>query len=237
MKRALAGLALGMLLSSAAFADTEIDTAAFTITYIDGPTPPDWSISLVASSPGTYSFSLDSLNTALAGEWARDLTGAGATVTANYWSNFHLDIHAGYAVTGASISGIAFGELAPGQLPDFPPGIVSNFASMSGGVFDGTTFRAFGNTFDNFQAEQPLDDGTTGFALQGTTEIGMGGFVMAQAWGVEGGGAFAESSALASLRDVTLHIQVSAVPEPGMWAMLLAGIVLLAGKVQARRFQ
>ena len=44
MKHALAGLMLGVLLCIPVRAATSIDTAAFTITYIDGPSPEDWSI-------------------------------------------------------------------------------------------------------------------------------------------------------------------------------------------------
>ena len=64
--------------------------------------------------------------------------------------------------------------------------------------------------------------------------LGFSGTLFAQAWGVNGDGAFAESQALASIRDVVLHIAVSPVPEPGTYAMLLAGLGVLAARARRR---
>jgi len=147
----LAGLALGTLLSVVpARADTTIATPAFTLDYIDGPMPENWSISLVDQAPGLYSIALDTLNRDLAVAEARDLTGAGSFASAEHWSVLQLDIAPGYRVTGLTISGVAFGELGFGQVPDFPPGQANNAANFFMTVWEGTTPVGYGHTFTDF---------------------------------------------------------------------------------------
>ncbi|QBI02473.1 PEP-CTERM sorting domain-containing protein [Pseudoduganella albidiflava] len=225
MKRAMAGLALGMLLCSPVIAATSIDTPAFTITYIDGPQPEDWSITQVSLFPDTYSFSLDTLNQHLDRAEAQDFTGAGAFAERSSWSALRLDIDAGYRVSRVMLTGIAFGELSPGQLPDFPPGFVHNEASLFLTVPSAPTESSLNG---DFQAENIIELSTIPLNLTGTVELGISGNLLVQAWGVEGGGAFADSLAAASLRDLVLHVEVSAIPEPATYAMLLGGLGLLA---------
>lgn len=234
-KAVLAGLALGMVLFAApSFAETTVATPAFTLTYIDGPAPENWSISLVDQAPGLYSIALDTLNRDLAVAEARDLTGAGSFASAEHWSVLQLDIDPGYRVTALTISGVAFGELGFGQVPDFPPGQAHNAANFFMTVWEGTTPVGYGHTFTDFQAEQSLETGPTGLAREGQVLLGFSGTLFAQAWGVNGDGAFAESLALASIRDVVLHIAVSPVPEAGTYAMLLAGLGILAARARRR---
>lgn len=237
MKQALAGLALGALLCSPllcspAGAATSIDTAAFTITYIDGPVPEDWSITLLDQSPGSYSFSLDTLNRYLAGVEARDLTGAGAHAEAGLWSALQLDIGAAYRVSRITLTGIASGELTAGQLPDFPPGIVHNEANAFLAVQGSMNWNSLNS---DVQAENTVELQSTPLSLAGVANVGVSGTLMAQAWGVEGGGAFAESIARASLRDLVLRVDVSPVPEPHAALMLAAGLGLVAFVARARR--
>lgn len=238
MKQALAGLVLGALLCSPllcspAFADTSIDTPAFTITYIDGPVPEDWSITQVDRFPGIYSFSLDTLNARLAGIEARDLTGAGSFAETSSWSTFRLDIDPGYRVSRISLTGIAFGELAAGQLPDFPPGTVHNLANAFLTVERTMTW---GSLHSDFQAENVIELESPPLALAGMAEVGVSGTLLAQAWGVEGGGAFAESMASASLRNLELHVEVSPIPEPQAALMLLAGLGVVGAFARPRGF-
>lgn len=232
MKKALAGLALGMLLCAPVLADTSIDTAAFTITYTDGPVPEDWSITLLDQSPGAYSFSLDTLNRRLARVEARDLAGAGAFAEASFWSALRLDIDPAWRVSRVTLTGIAAGELAAGQLPDFPPGIVHNEANAFLTVAQTMTWSALNS---DIQAENTIDLPSTPLNLAGAAEIGVSGTLMAQAWGVEGGGAFAESMASASLRDLVLRVEVSPVPEPHIASLLAAGLGLLGMAARRRR--
>lgn len=224
MKHALAGLMLGVLLCIPVRAATSIDTAAFTITYIDGPAPEDWSITQVDLFPGTYSFSLDTLNQHLAGVEAHDMAGAGASTDQAFWSALQLDINAGYRVSRVMLTGVAFGQLSPGQLPDFPPGIVHNEANAHLTVSSTMTWSSLNG---DIGAENTIDVSSPALNLTGLADVGISGTLLAQAWGVEGGGAFAESMASASLRDLVLHVEVSAVPEPATYGMLLAGFVLL----------
>lgn len=231
MRNTLAGLALGLLLSSPLHAATSIDTAAFTITYVGGPTPENWSITQVDLFPGVASFSLDTLNQSLAVE-AHDLTGAGGFASTVSWSALRLDIDAGYRVTRLALTGIAFGELAPGQLPDFPPGIVNNEANVFLTVGTAATWST---SYTGFQAENVLDLPTSPLDLAGTADVSISGMLMAQAWGVEGGGAFAESMASASLRDLVLHVEVAPVPEPHAGLMLAAGLGVIGVLARRRR--
>ncbi|MBB3221777.1 PEP-CTERM sorting domain-containing protein [Pseudoduganella umbonata] len=229
MKRALAGLALGVLLCSPAIAATSIDTAAFTITYVDGPVPEDWSITQVDVFPDTYSFSLDTLNQHLAVE-AHDIAGAGATADQNFWSALRLDIDAGYRVSRIMLTGVAFGQMAPGQLPDFPPGIVHNEANAHLTV-GSTTWSAL---HTDIGAENPIDVSTPVLDLTGMADVGISGMLLAQAWGVEGGGAFAESIASASLYSLVLHVEVSPIPEPHAFLMLAAGLGIVGWAARRR---
>ncbi|QBE62000.1 PEP-CTERM sorting domain-containing protein [Pseudoduganella lutea] len=231
MRNAMAGFALGLLLSSPVPAATTIDTAAFTITYVGGPTPEDWSITQVDLFPGVASFSLDTLNQSLAVE-AHDLTGAGGFAATVSWSALRLDIGAGYRVTRLSVTGIAFGELAPGQLPNFPPGTANNEANLYLTV---GTSDTWGASYAGFQAENTVDVPTGPLDLSGTANVSISGMLAAQAWGVEGGGAFAESMASSSLRDLVLHVEVAPVPEPHAGLMLAAGLGVLGLFARRRR--
>ncbi|TWI69920.1 putative secreted protein with PEP-CTERM sorting signal [Pseudoduganella lurida] len=232
-----AALALGIVLCSAAMrpaaAETSIDTAAFTLSYTDGPNPEDWSITLVDQDPGHYSFSLDTLNRDLALAEARDLTGAGSFDSKYHYSTLFLDLKPAYRVTGITVTGTAFGELGLGYVPDFPPGQAHNGATFYMTVWKPTGPVGYGHMFDDFQAEQSLAGGETDLDLVTDTILGFSGSLFAQAWGVNGDGAFAESMARASVRDVTLHVTVAAIPEPGTWLMLAAGLGALG--LYARR--
>lgn len=230
MKHALAGLALGVLLSSPAIAATSIDTAAFTITYVDGPVPEDWSITQVDMFPGTYSFSLDTLNRHLAVE-AHDIAGAGAMSEQTFWSALRLDIAPGYRVSRILLTGVAFGQLSPGQLPDFPPGIVYNEANTYLTVASTMTWSSLNS---GMAAENPIELASSPLSLAGSADVGISSMLMAQAWGVEGGGAFAESFASASIYDLVLHVEVSPVAEPHAGMMLAAGLGIVGWAVRRR---
>jgi hypothetical protein len=221
MKKALAGLALGALLSSPVFAASSIDTAALRIAYVNGPAPEVWRISLVGQTESSYSFSIDTLNRYLSAS-TRDPAGAGASYETTFWSQLRINMNPRYRMTGLTLSGVAEGELAAGQLPGVPAGVVHNAASF----FWGTASDGYNQPFSDFQGEHSLDSGAFGLDLDGA-DVGLFGSVSAQAWGVEGGGASAASVARASIHDLVLHVHVAVIPEPHSWAMLLGGLGLL----------
>lgn len=221
MKRAFAGLALGALLCSPVGAATSIDTAAFTITYMYGTTSEDWSITQVDMFPDTYSFSLDTLNQHLTGVEAHDIAGAGASSEQASWNTLRLDTHAGYRISRVMLTGVAFGQLSPGQLPDFPQGIVHNAANAYLTLASAMTWSSLNS---DLGAENAIDLASYPLTLTGSAQVGISAMIAAQAWGVEGGGAFAESFASASIRDLTLHVEVMPIPEPHAGLMLAAGL-------------
>jgi hypothetical protein len=233
MKHTVAGLMLGMLLSSPVLADTSIDTTAFSLTFLDGPLPEDWNIALAGQSGNTYHVDLASLNNHLQRIEANDVTGLGSWDSRSDWALLGLDVHAGYRVTGLTVTGTAFGEYAPGELPDFPPGRAANYASFHMTLWAPGP-QSYWNQYDNFNGEHALDVGTGALSLTAPAQLGLSGALSVEAWGVEGDGAYAGSFASAQLRDLVLHVEVAPVPEPATYAMLLAGLALVGRAVRRR---
>lgn len=237
MQKSMAGFALGILLSLPAattvFAAQSIDTAAFTITYREGLFSDIGDITLIGQEPGAYRFSLDTLNADVFQAEAQDSTGGGATASAGHASILRIEANAGYRVTGLFLDFNTVGELTPGQLLGFPPGIVTNGAGMFVSVWGQNGLYSFGNQYGDFQVQEAWQFGSSSLTLGSVTDIAFNAWLTAQAFGVEGGGEFAPSLAMAGIRDAVLRVEVSAIPEPATYAMLLAGAALLG--VTARR--
>lgn len=237
MKDALAGFALGAMLSAASIAQAASSLAfpAFTIDYIGGPAPENWSIGVAAQTPLTASISLDTLNHDLQYFPADDLTGAGATNGGGHQSTLRIDVADGYRVTGISVHALAYGELGIGQAPDAEPGSATNAASLGFLLTAPGTALPLTWQLANFDGLRPLALATAPLSLDGTFQIDLGASVLAQAWGSVGPDGSAQSHALASIGAALLNVQVAAVPEPGTWAMLLAGLALTGVAARRRR--
>jgi hypothetical protein len=236
MSRLPAILSLGALLALAmpARAAVTLETDAFTITYVDGSSPGDWRLGLVAQTPLTTSISLETLNQELQYWPAVDETGAGAVNGSAHWSVLDVDIKPGYRVTGVSVHALAYGELVAGQREGYPPGSADNRASLSWTLTAPGTTLPFSYSAASFQGLRPfaLDSGP--LSLDGSFRLDLSAVVWAQAFGSGTQGDFAESMALASIGNALLNVQVAAIPEPASYAMLLAGLGLLGGAARRR---
>jgi len=228
MKRLMAVL-FGMLLATAPLADaaTTLDTVPFTITYTNNSGTGEPDISLVAQTPLTLSISLDTLNRELQYWPAIDQTGEVAVNGSGHASLLLIDVHAGYRVTGVSVHALAYGELVPGQLDGYPPGVANNSASLNWTLAAPGTTLPFAWQLDNFSGLQPFALASGPLALDGSFQIDLLATVWAQALAAGGDGSYAQSMALASIGNAILNIEVAAIPEPGTYAMLLAGLAVL----------
>ncbi len=229
MIRFLAALAVLLASVVTAHAATTLTTAPFTITYTNNSNTGEPDISLAAQTPLTISISLDTLNRDLQYWPAIDQAGEGAVNGGGHASLLEVDVHAGYRVTGISVHALGYGELAPGQLGDYPPGTATNHAALDWTLTAPGTTLPFSWQLDNFQGLQPFALATGPLALDGSFRLDFFATVWAQALASGGDGSYAQSMALASIGNAILNVQVAAIPEPATYAMLAAGLVLLSG--------
>lgn len=235
MNNTIAGLALGALLSvaPAVQADQTLEFDTFTISYIAGSGTGSWDMSLLGQTPLTTSISLDSLNRDLAFLPADDLTGVGATNGGSVQAAVRIDVRDGYRVTGISLHALADGIVAPGQAPDAEPGSADNFASVGFLLTAPGISQQFSWQREDFNGLVPVALGTGPLSLGGTFQLDIGANVFAQAWGSVGPETSSGSYALASIGNALLNVQVSAIPEPASYALLLGGLGVLG--MAARR--
>lgn len=232
MSRRLAALArlapvalLSLPLCMPVLAATSIDTAAFTITHMYSSPPGEWNMGVLAQTPLTTSISLDTLN--VQNVSAHDLTGVGETNGVLNEAVLRVDVKDGYRITRLSMHGLAYGEILAGQAPDAEPGLAYNLVSM-GFTVGPPMVQNFSWDQERLNGLQPVAVGTGTLSLDGTFELSLAGHGFAQAWGSVGPQGSSDSYAQASLGNLQLNVEVSAVPEPHGWAMLLMGGGLLA---------
>jgi MYXO-CTERM domain-containing protein len=245
MKKTLAGLALGALLSAnpVAHAATTIDTAAFTLGWAGGYYPDLFDMTILSASAGSYTFALHYVE---------------PLVDASAWSPGHADVSAGgdYGLTqlatsvraGYRVTGLTLAATVNGSVAVTPPAPCTALACT---VYDGHADNSGGFTWFATQAgtEYALPQGWAenvrgpaalaqhaAVALDGQFQLDINTAVLANARGtlqeVYGSDYYAEfdyaAEASLAMRNVVLTVQVSPVPEPHAWAMLAAGVGAVA---------
>jgi hypothetical protein len=227
----LVGVMLGVTLctGSLAGAATTLEFTPFSITYagIPGPAP---DISLAAATPLTYSISLDTMNLDLGNFPADDGTGAGVVNGGGHVGVLEISVHDGYRVTGLTIHALGYGELLAGQLLD-GPGSADNRAQLAWSLTAPGTVLPFSWQVEDLNGFAPLALGTTTLSLDGTLRIDLAASTWAQAFGLDP----TPSHALASIGSALLNVQVAAIPEPGTWGMLLAGLGVVGALARRRQ--
>lgn len=236
MKKSLAGLALGVLLSIAPFvqAQSVLEFEGFTISYV-GPEPGNWNMSVAAHTPQNTAIGLDTFNQSMQYFPADDLTGEGASNGSGLQGRLRVDVREGYRITGIDLHALGYGELLAGQAPDAAPGSADNSASLSLLLAAPGTLLPSSWQREDFNGFAPVALTMGTLSLDSTFTLDLAASTSAQALASVGADGVAPSHALASLGFGLLYFQVSAVPEPREWAMLLAGLVVLVGVARRRR--
>jgi hypothetical protein len=244
--KAAAFLIATVLAATAAQAATTIDTAGFSLTAGG-----DWSqldLNVLSDANGTVRIAL-----ANAGPQPLDSSDNGEEGDF-VLSTLAAQVRAGYRITSFTLSGTATGSLmsetyAGACTMDQVPYCVRTPAALS-------NYGSFFWSIDGVGGNTPLPtvsvtdlSGTTSFsqtaavnqisdfslilnAYAGTTAHGE----IIHIWDAEHDYSTTQSAYSSfAFRDVVLTVQVSAVPEPGSYAMLLAGLGLVAGIAARRR--
>lgn len=207
---------VGTLLTAGAVHAAAIDTHAFTLDA--APFHPFADITLLSDTTTAASFALDGLAQGLHSNV--DSTGEPWATADTPWQNFYdITVRDGYRITGMTVTGTFHGALAGSADNDigltfvaWPPGSEPAWA---------TSARASG--LDGAYGWS-ITTGAT--ALDGTVLLGFLGSASTDAastWQPDTG-TWLGSSARIGASDLVLTIDVTPVPEPQSWLMLLAGI-------------
>lgn len=147
-----------------------------------------------------------------------------------------IAVNAGYRVTGITLQATLNGALTEGQ--GDTPGLAENFLRMSFGVGPATHGPAY---VRNFTGYTDLTVEGANLSLTDPFALRLDAYVNNYAESAlyydptSGNIYWNGSSADIGLGDVTLTFSVAAVPEPGTWAMLVAGLGALALTGRRRR--
>lgn len=240
LKSIVTGLALGTLLAAAscAQATTRIDTAAFTITYVDGNKPSQWDLGLTGLTAGDATIDLKTLNRQLGSVYAGPNGMLEAEASANHYSVLHVDVHEGYTVNNLAFMGLARGSLSAFWQPGEAPAFADNSLDMRWSVMSATATQSqnllsttglnynnsFGNNFGAFNYGSSFNvvlNGWTSAYVQQSAD---------SAWGPTA----RASAGLTGALQIDFAKNVSPVPEPASGAMLLAGLAVVAGITRRR---
>jgi hypothetical protein len=238
----IAGMLAGALMlgGTAAQGATRVDTAALSMRYTAGTAAGE--IYLLSEEPGSVRISVESIGLDLSSGTgsgsldAYDENGILVNETAATWGRFALDVADGYKVTGFALSSYVYGGLETAW-HDGQSGIAGSYVAMTWGV-NGASVGGFeyidqaGVSMMSLAPQPGVLDG-------GDFTLDFSGNASATAQGIAGtlpGGLPFNvwSGASIGLYSMELTVFVSPVPEPGTWAMLLAGLGI-TGMVARRR--
>ncbi|TWI44806.1 putative secreted protein with PEP-CTERM sorting signal [Pseudoduganella flava] len=232
---ATAILAAALAAPGAALAATSVATTGFTITYVDGPAPDRWGISLASSGPESSAISLDTLNDDLGPyHGAYDLFGNGTSNGGYHTSTLRIDVQEGYRITNLTLSGSAYGVLAPGELNGVA-GVARNDVSLNWVLWETDDYHAAPPVrYLDFDGEHAFASTTGSLPYGRSFYVALLGAAEGYAEAAYDGTDFATSYALGAVRNAQLTVDVAPVPEPATWAMLAAGFALLGWRMGRR---
>ncbi|WP_338759206.1 PEP-CTERM sorting domain-containing protein [Massilia sp. METH4] len=197
-------------------------------------------ISLIGETNTSVSFSLHGI----AGGYSLGTDSSYQPFSGDYlaWNNFYdIAVKDGYKVTGITVSGHFWGELSPAQWT--MPGVATNEMSFSFDVHQlgNPPIESNGAHAQNLNTQQAFSLVTGGTALQGEFSVSFAGF---NSVGAESVMYYDElynetywlgSRAYSGMGDLVMTIEVSPVPEPATYGMMLGGMGLLAFAARRRR--
>lgn len=243
MQTTLAGTALALLLAAGGAQAQSISTSHFNLSTAYSFDP--LGMQVLSDTGSAVSVALSTFMPA----WQYELTGgwwAPHSVGMDYQSGLTFDVADGYRITSVTFSGTATGVA---QVTPPPPGLADYempFAhnaviiSSTESMYGDRTFVA--GAFDVNGTEQ--FSGTLQRAIEGEATLHFDARVNAEAMSYAGSvwnsthewNYWQEFPAYASITasNIVMTVQVVAVPEPGTYAMLLAGLGLV-GIVARRR--
>ncbi|MUI11574.1 PEPxxWA-CTERM sorting domain-containing protein [Massilia dura] len=215
---------------------------------IPGYTPPYNNLSLLSDVGGTARIAVNGFNVA-SGSRLWDITSYDAGFPAEFmnWESpsFDFDVRDGYRITSMTLTGTITGVLKVGVPPARgTPGEANNAYSMNWGFVQGGQSVSMeqhavkdlnGDRQLQLNANLPLEGA---FTMNINSEASLSALSGVSYWydGDDAEGfVYYKSYASLNWHDAVLTVQVSPVPEPSTWGMLLAGVGLL-GIAARRRF-
>lgn len=244
MKATMAGLTLGLaLIGTAAHAEPiHIESAA--LVFNNQPSYADDRVSVLASSADVLQLSLTEMinrNSSGGAGWSvYDDQGSFAQTSNRYDTGYQLTVREGYRITSIEWNLTFDGQLQQAVSPLDPPGQARN--STLNGIqltSGGATLQADNRSLQDLNGSQSVQvtfnnvGFSNQFGLLLQSEIWMG------AQGIPPNGILPGIPSFASLNltgaTLTIHTEVSPVPEPATYAMLLGGLALVGGVARRRR--
>lgn len=251
MKKVMTGLMLGamMLAGTMANAAQTVEGGPVSLTYGYAWWAPGASLQQVSSAAGTVSFAFS--NPAIIDIFASP----DGEVSINSRSYFNVDgaVASGYRIDAVSLSLTFDGSLTPPEPPfgctscyQYQPGEAENGGSALLTITENQVSNTYGGLgYRDIVAEQ-TQTWTGNQQLEGEFRVSgdIEGYAMGipSLWGMPQPGRddyyFAQyASATMQVSNAVLTFHVSAVPEPGTYAMLAAGLVLVGVQVRRRKNQ
>ncbi|QBE62536.1 PEP-CTERM sorting domain-containing protein [Pseudoduganella lutea] len=248
--RSLAGLLLAvpaLLPYSAAQADTSLSVPAFSLGissyesfFYYSPPPADVppSISVRSSSQTSTVISLDSFEETLQFE----VHGTSSMHPGYLKSTMNLQSNAGYLITGVMFSASVYGVFTPPEVPSFATNV--EYGGHHDVAWGGAAISAPGSTVVVPEMYQVTNFWTpVGVSASVFNTAGLGNFDLSlEMWGSVGAGrtywqaagipdveykSYGQTEMYYVNPTLTVYTATLPVPEPGTWAMMVAGLLLI----------
>ena len=244
MKAMMAGLTLGMaLFGTAAHAEPiHIESAALVLDNLPGFA--DDRVTVLANSADVIQLSLTEMlnrNSRGGAGWsAFDDQGTFQQTVSNYASGYQLSTRDGYHISMITLNLTFSGQLQQAQSPIDPPGQALNYTQngmqLSNG---GAVVQSDGRRIDNLNGTQELQLTFSELAWAHMVGLDLQSQVWMGAQGIPPNGILPGLPSFASMNMtdavLTIHTAISPAPEPGTYAMLLAGLALVGVAARRRR--